>query len=253
MSSSHNVIRKFLGRSLPPFARAWVKAGLARRRGSIAVGSVRWGDLRRLSPVSQVFGFDRGAPIDRYYIEGFLGVNSADVRGTVLEAGNSVYTTQFGGAAVSRSEVLHITEGAPHATIIGDLRSAPHIPSATFDCVILTQTLHLIYETEAALRTVKRILKPNGVLLATIPGLSQIGRDEWGKSWYWGFTRGSATRLFNEVFGEANVDVRVYGNVLSATSFLQGLATEELTQAELDHLDEAYQVTIGVRAVNSAD
>jgi glycosyltransferase involved in cell wall biosynthesis len=33
------------------------------------VGWVRIGSLRRVTPISQVFGFDRGQPIDRYYIE----------------------------------------------------------------------------------------------------------------------------------------------------------------------------------------
>jgi hypothetical protein len=38
------------------------------------------------------------------------------------------------------------------------------------------------------------------------------------------------------------------GNVLAATAFLYGLAAEELSREELDHLDLRYPVTIGIRA-----
>jgi hypothetical protein len=44
---------------------------------------VRWGSLRRLTPVSRVFGFDRGLPLDRHYIEDFLRTHSADIAGRV--------------------------------------------------------------------------------------------------------------------------------------------------------------------------
>ena len=32
-----------------------------------AVGAVRFGVLRRVQPLGQCYGFDRGQPIDRYY------------------------------------------------------------------------------------------------------------------------------------------------------------------------------------------
>ena len=41
-----------------------------------------WGDLRRLQPVSSVWGIDRGQPLDRYYIERFLNRHRKDIRGT---------------------------------------------------------------------------------------------------------------------------------------------------------------------------
>lgn len=41
--------------------------------------------LARLDPVSRTFGFDRGKPVDRWYIERFLAAHADDVRGRVLE------------------------------------------------------------------------------------------------------------------------------------------------------------------------
>jgi hypothetical protein len=115
--------------------------------------------------------------------------------------------------------------------------------------VILTQTLHLIYDVRAALKTLYRILKPAGVLLVTTPGISQISEDQWGAYWCWSFTTLSARRLFAEVFPAASVEIKAYGNVLAATAFLYGLAAQELFGDELDHNDPCYEVLITVRAV----
>jgi len=212
------------------------------------VGRIRFGDLRRVTPISEWFGFERGLPIDRYYIERFLSEHSEDIRGRVLEIGDSNYTRLFGGDRVTKSDVLHVSEGNPLATFVGDLTRADHIPSKTFDCVILTQTLHLIYDVRSALGTLYRILKPNGVLLLTVPGISQISRDEWGKSWFWNFTSLSIRGLLEEVFPKAGVDIEAHGNVLSATAFLQGISTDELKRTELDFRDPQYEVLITVRA-----
>jgi len=216
---------------------------------SIAVGEVNFGSLRRVEPISRDWGLDRGLPIDRYYIEGFLARNSVDIQGRVLEIGDDTYTRRFGGAQVTKSDVLHVEEGNPLATIIADLTCAEHVPSDTFDCIIFAQTLHLIYDVRATLQTLQRILKPGGVLLATFPGITQISHREWGGSWYWSFTSFSAQRLFEEVFSEEKVRVQSYGNVLAASAFLYGIATEELRQEELDYRDPDYEVTIAVRAV----
>jgi SAM-dependent methyltransferase len=210
---------------------------------------VRWGDLRRVTPVSRLFGFDRGLPIDRYYIEGFLARHAGDIRGRVLEVGDDSYIRRFGGERAVVRDVLHVSARNPSATIVGDLSRADHIPSDTFDCFICTQTLHLIYDFRRAIETIHRILKPGGVLLATFPGITQISRDEWSESWYWSFTALSARRLFEEVFPPADVAVEAHGNVLVAVAFLHGLAAAELRPEELDHHDPDYQCLITVRAV----
>lgn len=213
------------------------------------VGTVRFGSLRRLTPVSRAFGFDRGQPVDRHYIEGFLARHAGDVRGRVLEVGDATYTRDFGADRVTRSDVLHVREGHPGATIVSDLSRGENIPSDAFDCVVLTQTLHLIYDVKAALRTVHRILRPGGVLLATAPGISQIDEREWGATWYWSFTPLSLRRLAEEVFRPGEVVVEARGNVLAACAFLQGLAAEELRKEELDHYDPSYPVVVALRAV----
>jgi glycosyltransferase involved in cell wall biosynthesis len=241
--------KTFMKNRRPIPHHSWLRVWLKRSTSGPRVGRVHFGSLRRLRPISRTFGFDRGLPIDRYYIEQFLSVHGGDIRGDVLEVGDDTYTRRFGGDSVAKSDVLHISEGNPKATIVGDLTCAAHIPSDSFDCIILTQTLHLIYDVRGALKTLHRILKPGGVLLATFPGISQISDDRWHESWHWAFTHVSARRLFEEIFPAANICVEVCGNVLAAIAFLHGLAAEELRQEELDYRDDHYEVSILVRAV----
>jgi glycosyltransferase involved in cell wall biosynthesis/SAM-dependent methyltransferase len=222
------------------------------RRGRPPVGQVDFGSLRRVNPISPRFGYDRGKPIDRYYIENFLAHHADDVRGRVLEIGDDFYTRQFGGSRVEISDVLHVTEGNPRATIVADLTRADHIPSEAFDCIIFTQTLHLIYDLRSAIQTLHRILRPDGVLLATVPSLGRMldpSQGQWNTHYYWAFTSLSARRLFEETFPAANVEVGAHGNVLTAISFLHGLAAEELGEQELKRRTPGYEVLLTVRAV----
>ena len=125
---------------------------------------------------------------------------------------------------------------------------ADHIPSDTFDCVILTQTLQVIYDVPAALATVSRILKPGGVVLATFPGITRSAATIWtAGDTIWSFTSRSARRLFEAALPGADVLIGVHGNVLAATAFLQGLAAEELRRKELDLFDPDYELLITVR------
>jgi glycosyltransferase involved in cell wall biosynthesis len=241
-------------RNLMNVARAW-PVGVAKRMLAFAgrrvrLAPVRFGSLRRTHPFSRRFGFERGKPIDRHYIETFLSDHANDVHGYVLEVGDDAYSRSLGARKVVRQEVLHVVPGYPAATIIADLANAPQLRPDDFDCIILTQTLHYIFDVRAAVATLHRILRPGGVVLATLPGISAICRDQEDKeSDCWRFTVASGRRLFAKEFGEANVSVQSYGNVLAAVSFLEGLAAEDLKMSELDYHDPDYQVTIAVRAV----
>ena len=237
--------------------RAFVPAGVRRRLRPLRRAYVDWrrrrppdlGDLRRVTPIDPNWGFERGTPIDRVYVESFVGSHAADIRGHVLEIAAPDYTTRF-GRGVEKVDILMATEGNPQATIVGDLTHAPQIPDDSFDCAIVTQTLQFVYDVRAALATLHRILAPGGVLLATVPGLTKISPpedEEWGEWWH--YTSRSALRLAEEAFGEGTVEVRAYGNVLAAAGFLYGLAAADLRADELEAHDRLYEVIIGIRAV----
>jgi SAM-dependent methyltransferase len=223
----------FLKAVLPLPAVRWL------RRVKRHLNRIDFGDLRRLEPVSRRFGNDRGLAICHYYIRKFLTRHATDIRGCVLEIGENRYTREFGGDRVTCADVLHAVAGNEAATIVADLSSADEIASNQFDCIIFTQTLQHIYDVRAVLRTLYRILKPGGVLLATFPGISQISRydmDRWGD--YWRFSTASAHRL-------------CHGNVLAASAYLYGLASEELRSDELEFNDPDYQLLLTLRAAKS--
>lgn len=204
-------------------------------------------------PVSRVFGADRGRPIDRWYIERFLERHRGDVRGRVLEVAERTYTDWYGDGAVTSSDILYAAEGLPEATVVGDLTTGDGLPSSTFDCFICTQTLHLIYDVRAAVRGTYDVLAPGGVLLCSVPALSQtsrVDRERWGE--WWRFTSASVRRLLEDVYGAGNVSVAAHGNVLVAASSLYGLAAEELDPADLEHDDDEYELVITARAVRAA-
>jgi hypothetical protein len=235
---------------LPAPLKRWVREELRRYRMRPPLGWVRFGTLRRLTPISPIFGLDRGQAIDRYYIDRFLRNHSGDIQGHVLEIGEPFYTRQFGGNRVTRSDVLHPVSGNPNATLVGDLVTGQGVPRETFDCMILTQVFPFIYEVRAAIATVFAALKPGGVLLATVSGISQISRydmERWGD--YWRFTTMSSHRLFSEFWPSEGLRVEAYGNVLVAMAHLYGLSSVELKAPELEYHDPDYQVLITVRAV----
>ncbi|MCP9889430.1 bifunctional PIG-L family deacetylase/class I SAM-dependent methyltransferase [Cyanobium sp. ATX 6A2] len=213
------------------------------------VGKVAFGDLARVEPISRWFGYDRGTPIDRPFIEQFLHQHRQDIRGRVLEIGDDSYTRKFGDDRVSHRDVLHVKEGALGSTIIGDLSHAPQIPDNTFDCLILTQVLVCIFDLPSTITTIYRILKPGGVVLVTVPGISNIDKGEWHDYWMWSFSPNALRKLLMLKFPPHDIEVTSRGNVFSAISFLEGLCTEDLQDFPEADDDPHYPLTVLGRAV----
>jgi glycosyltransferase involved in cell wall biosynthesis len=218
-----------------------------------ARGKVLWGDLRRTKPISKNFGFDRGKlPVDRYFIEGFLHRNSEYIKGNVLEIGERIYTKKFGLDKVKNSHIFHADASHPDATYSGDIARAVEIPDDFYDCVIFTQTLQYIYDFEGAVKQLHRILKPGGALLFTVPGLSQISHDQWSDLWLYNFTSSALEKIFSRSFSQkSHLEIESFGNVLTATAAMYGLAAEELEPEELSSQDPLYQLVNTVLAIKS--
>jgi len=207
----------------------------------------RLGAFSRPTPVSDNWGFDRGTPIDRYYIEKFLGRHRGDIRGAVLEVKDDTYTRRF-GCQVDRADIVDIDRSNPRATIYADLADARSIADGSFDCFILTQTMHLIYDVEAVVRHAHRILRQGGILLATVPVVSRLRGVGTEASDYWRFTPAACDRLFGARFSRSHTEVNAHGNVLAAMAFLRGLACQELPKSRMDYNDPSFPVIVTIRA-----
>lgn len=201
--------------------------------------------LARLSidPVDPSGGFRKGTPVDRYYIERFLKAHISDIRGHVLEVGQDHYSSRLGSGRITKLDILDRAPSSS-ATIVGDLGRKSTLPESSFDCMIFTQVLQYIENPRSAIETIHHALRPGGVVLATAPGISRIFDDPW----FWAFSERSMRSVFCGPFSRENVEVKSYGNCFAATTFLQGLAVEDISTRKLEPHDEFYPICISVAA-----
>jgi SAM-dependent methyltransferase len=222
--------------------------GARRLFGMVAM---RMGRIANPVPLSDDYGWKRGTPIDRLYIDQFLAAHASDIQGHVLEIGEDYYSRRFGGDRIRSQDVLHVHAGNPAATIVGDIADPSTLPEGRFDCIIMTQTLQLVFNLDAAIGNLRRALRPGGVALLTVSGITPICNDEWRDTFYWMFTPRVLRKLLNAHFDEQKVEVRGFGNLYAATAFLHGAAVQEVSKAKLD-LQAAgpeYTVVVAARAV----
>lgn len=244
------------GKAMRPVFR-WMPGSVTRLAARMAgvwpppVGAVNFGSFNSTRPISTDFGWGRGLPIDRYYISRFLAQHADDIAGRVLEIGDDAYSRTYGGPRVARQDVLHVHRQGEKTTLVGDLTSPGVLPEGAFDCIILTQTLHLIFDLEQAVARLHAALKPGGVLLLTTPGISPIDRGEWQSQWCWSFSAIAIRRLFERKFDPQMLKLHSFGNVYAATAFLQGVVLDEVDRAKLDIQDPAYPVIVGLRATRT--
>jgi glycosyltransferase involved in cell wall biosynthesis/SAM-dependent methyltransferase len=204
------------------------------------VGLVRFGSFRRRAPIGRARGAERGTTIDRHYVREFLARHADDLQGDVLE---------LGAHDLFRDARAHGVTG--HTTLPLDDTTRfrlSQLPEGRFDCVVASHVLDRVYDVRPFVKALHRVLKPGGVLLATLPGVGNVGPDTVHDS-YWSFTPLAAQTLFEETFPSLKLAVEPCGNVLVATASLHGLAAEELRARELEYRDATYAVVVGVRAV----
>lgn len=191
------------------------------------------------------WGYDRGRPIDRRYIEAFLETHRGDIGGDVLEVKDDMYARRYGGA-LGRVDVLDVDAANPRATVVGDLGGEIAADDGLYDCFVLTQTLQYVWDLGRATENAHRLLRPAGVLLLTVPA---VVRHEPGDHDLWRFTHASVERLLATRFDLDAVEVRSRGNLVTTLAFVAGLSAGELGDDAFAGDDERYPVVVTARAV----
>jgi SAM-dependent methyltransferase len=199
-------------------------------------------------PLSDKYGFDRGLPLDRYFIEEFLEKNSEDIAGVCLEVLNDDYIKKFGNTKVTKSDILDIETDNTKATIIDDLRHLKSVKDNTYDCLILTQVFQFIDDLDSAISECHRILKPEGVLLATVPALSRGDCASGAEADYWRFTKAGTEYLFSKSFKPADITCKSRGNARTGIYFYAGLAVEDTPKKLFVIDDENFPTVITIKA-----
>jgi hypothetical protein len=230
--------------------RAWIVANLPARwvvrlrcltRG---LGYPRWGNLRRLRPFSDNFGFDRGTPLDRYYLHQFLHRHRAHITGRVLEIQNTGYTIRF-GHDLAETHTLDVNPAFKPTYLCDLARVDGCVPDGHYDCFLLPNTLSVLRDIEPCLRNAFRIVRPGGVILASTVALVPLTGDAPD---YWHLSADGWRELTRRAWPDATIHVEAHGNCLAAVAAMLGLAHEELDPAELDVRDARFPVLVTVFA-----
>jgi hypothetical protein len=215
---------------------------------------VAFADLNHVEPVSRGLGWERGMPIDRYYIQSFLAEHANKIVGDALEVGEIKYLKQFGSLATRRSIIVPTLDAARGGSradeiIVSDLTCLSPELEGRFDTFVCTHTLNFISDVDGAVRGARSLLKLGGAFLGTVAGITQISRydaERWGD--YWRFAPQGIASLLGRHFGDG-VEVVEYGNLTAALALLQGFAVEDLPSANLlAPVDPDYPVVMGFLA-----
>jgi hypothetical protein len=190
------------------------------------------------------FGFDRGTPIDRYYVEKFFEKHRDVITGNILEIDRNMYAGQF-GRNVLRVDSFDI-EADPSCppTFVCDLAHCENvIPTEAYDCVLLPCTLSVLRELGPCLRNALRVVRPNGVILASCATFMPLNTENAD---YWHYSPAGWREFLPSVWPGCEIVVEGYGNCLAVVAASMGLVVEDVTPKELDYCDPILPVTTTV-------
>jgi len=200
-----------------------------------------WGNLRRVAPISATYGFDRGTPIDRYYVDRFFTANRGLITGRVLEIQTIDHIRRYGTGVVA-AHTIDINP-AWRPTYCCDLAQAGDVPTGSYDCFLLPNTLCFLRDLDGALREARRIVRPGGTILATVPAFVPLTPD---MADYWHASADGWRVIAARVWHDCDTTVDAHGNCLAAAAAMYGIAVEELTAGELDVNDPRYPVLVTI-------
>lgn len=215
----------------------------------------KWPEILARSPTtphSTAFGVAYGRPIDRFYIENFLADEKQKIVGRVLEIGGRDYTHQFGSSAIISSTALsQSVSWFRKSQLVADLRTGTGLPKDFFDTIILTQTLHVLPNPSDALAFLAESLAPNGRVLLTVPGISQLSlydSQRWGD--FYRFTAQGLEETVDRVASLAIERIDTFGNLYAALALLSGLTVEECDVNRLNDRHDEFPVIVAATITN---
>ncbi|MBW4509143.1 MAG: class I SAM-dependent methyltransferase [Scytonematopsis contorta HA4267-MV1] len=209
------------------------------------VGKLNWGDLRRGEPFCNEFGFERGTPIDRYYLDKFIGSIRHQVKGKVVEIGGALSNRgEYGFENVSTYDAVDLLE-SPLVNICGDVHESNLLKPGYYDTILLFNVLEHCHTPQKVVDNIQNWLVPSGYCMAIVPNAQRIHNNPGD---YWRILPDGMKTLFQN-FDE--VQVTTYGNPTSLIASYMGIAAEELTPDELDQSHPLYPVTTCLVAKNS--
>lgn len=218
------------------------------------VGFVRFGDFRSLTPLGEG-GYPQHAPrVDEYYVARFLSAHRAVIHGRICILDPLGYFDRYQKGQDNPWDDRDLSLASPEVVTIATVDELAKLPSDQFDCILAVHCLQFVWDLRSLLEQLHSLLKPGGLVLATMPGIGPWKRvPAWSAPEYWRFTSRTVKQLFAEIFPRDTVQVTVWGNVLASLALLHELPANTLRPEELDHVDPMYQIVITVQAGKPRD
>ena len=198
--------------------------------------------------VANDFGFNRGSPVDRFYIDKFFAKNSQIVTGKCLEFGDTSYIVKY-GKLVSKKVTFNYCDVSSMAgdELMGDISNIDSLPSGLFDCILCVNVLNFIYDTPSALLGLKKLLNSSGRIILTVAGpsahISRYDMDRWGD--YWRMTDKALMNLVQDA-GFHVEKSETFGNPYSCSAQLNGLSVEDLIEEKIIPTHPDYQLLVAL-------
>ena len=154
---------------------------LRRNREALEAWGTKTGFRRFFSPAALALDASLRPHLRRY------------VTGQVLDAGcgHRPYQIMIERLA-SGYDSLDIEERAGPVTIRADLQRMPEVPSDRYDVVLCSEVLEHLPKPDRAIGELRRVLKPQGTLILTVPFLSRLHEEPCD---YFRFTEHGLRRL----------------------------------------------------------
>ncbi len=177
-------------------------------------------------------------PIDYYYMGIFLAAQIPTLKGEILE----LVTEKESPFLISALSMNFLTKNKYSS--LSQIRQITQeellaLPDHACLNIIANHTLNEIHDPADVLAQMKRVLAPQGVILATLSAFAPPISNERSCL---GFSPAAVTYLFEKEFSDRIVSVTGHGNVLAGRMLLSNQGTRTLPKHALDFTDPYFPI-----------
>lgn len=202
--------------------------------------------LKAIKKYSNKFGFDRGTPLDLFYMmQIFDKVDKYKSYQNSLEFGDLNYSKLFNTKNMFVLTHPEYANGVIDKNqIVFDLNSSNIYNGTFFDLIISTNVINFTHNPFVSIKHHFAMLNDNGTLVLTVQSsmpVSDYDQKRWGD--YWRLTMDSLAKLLEGY--PIEYELYSFGSFTTSIAFLCGIAAEELELNVLDEHDHRYPIGIG--------